>query len=117
MDINLVHQLKEDVFKKADADTLAQRDADKAKAHAAQIAKFKKERGKVLDICPKCFNDLREIGVNQSYTVDGDAPIEYSEGNWVEGEFQGDNYDSNGYQCPECYADLERGKDFDARWK
>jgi len=92
-------------------DIKARKDKDKAN-HGKNLIKRQKELGRTTDICPECFADLRETGVDQDETLYTTISRVHTSRGWEYGERRDWDSDVRDSNCPDCEAYLEEGVDW-----
>jgi len=110
---DLIQHINEaDPFKGVSKEDLDMRQSAQKKTIEDKIAKFKKERGKIADICPHCGSDLREVGVEEDETQYGISDRVWNGTSWDWGKFHSGDNDIGDSRCRHCENSLDYGTDW-----
>lgn len=81
----------------------------------ARRKELEAKRGKKVDFCPHCGEDLREVGVTANETSWGTATLQWSveDDTWDMVDSETNDSEFTEYFCGDCGEVIKRGKDFD----
>lgn len=96
----------------APEDVKARKDSIKANQEKKLVLR-QQELGRKTDICPECFADLREVGVDQDETSYDTISMFHTADGWDFGKRRSWDSELRESNCPECEATLVRGRDWD----